>query len=380
MHIVFLTNEFPTSGQPHGGVGTFVKFMAERLVEAGISISVVGFYKGTTISGEVSQEEGVLVYRLPSSRWRFFRFADHAFRVNQKLKAINRNHKIDVVEAPELGLSFIRKLKGVKYVIRMHGGHHFFAQAENRKISAWRGFQERRSFDRADALVGVSRYVVNHTAKYLKFDPTTTPVIFNPVNLAKFHRANPAKIIKGRIVFVGTVCEKKGIRQLVMAMPRILKVVPEAHLMIAGRDWFFPSGLSYIQYLQDFIDPAVKDSITFLGTVPNTEVPQWIESAEICAYPSHMEAMPLAWLEGLAMGKAVVASQTGPGPEVIQNGVTGVLCDPYSHDDIASRILTILTDSTFRDSLSEQAYNDIHARFDSQMIVNQNIEFYSDIV
>ncbi len=357
-----------------------MKFIAGRLLRHGISVSVVGFYQGADEAGNVSQEEGVNLYRLPVSRWKYFRFADQAFRINRKLRAIHANQKIDVVEAPELGLAFIKKIEDVKYVIRMHGGHHFFAQAENRKISAWRGFQEKRSFRKADALVGVSRYVVDHTATYLDFDAKATPVIFNPVDLTKFRKADERKIVDGRIVFVGTVCEKKGIRQLVMAMPQIRKVVPQAHLMIAGRDWFFPSGLSYIQYLQDFIDPSVKDCITFMGAIPNTEIPHLIESAQVCAYPSHMEAMPLAWLEGLAMGKAVVASRTGPGPEVIQDGVTGLLCDPYLPDDIAKCILAILTNKAYASTLAENALIDIHDRFDSNMLINQNIKFYQLVI
>jgi glycosyltransferase involved in cell wall biosynthesis len=378
MHIVFITSEFPTRGLPHGGVGTFVKFLSKNLVQRDIRVSVIGFYKSGA-KEEASEEEGVSVYRLPSSRWRTFRFLDHAIRINKALASLYFKHKIDIVESAELGLAFIRKIRTVKYVIRMHGGHHFFSQAEKRKISHWRGFQEKRSFAKADALVGVSRYVVDHTATYMNFDPVATPVIFNPVNPEKFHRADPAKIVEGRIVFVGTVCEKKGIRQLVMAMPEICRQVPKAHLMIAGRDWFFSSGLSYIEYLRGFIDPIVKDRITFLGSLPNTEVPALIESAEVCAYPSHMEAMPLSWLEGLAMGKAVVASNTGPGPEVITDGETGLLCDPYSHDDIAEKIVYVLKNRNIREQFSENGMKDILHRFNSEEIILKNISFYKSI-
>lgn len=352
-----------------------MKFIATCLAQRGIEVSVIGFYKSHA-KEEVCLEEGVSVYRLHSSRWKSLRFLDHALRINKALRALHRKHKVDIVESTELGLAFIRKDRGIKYIIRMHGGHHFFAQAENRKINPWRGFQEKRSFAKADALVGVSQYVVNHTSTYLHFDPAKTPVIFNPVNPDKFNRADPSKMVEGRIVFVGTVCEKKGIRQLVMAMPEICRQIPKAHLMIAGRDWFFPSGLSFSQYLQDFIDPKVKDKIIFLGTLPNTEVPGLIESAEVCAYPSHMEAMPLAWLEGLAMGKAVVASKAGPGPEVIKDGVTGLLCDPYSPEDIAEKITYVLKNKSERDRFSEAGMSDVLHRFSSEEMILKNISFY----
>lgn len=376
MHVVFITSEFPTPGLPHGGVGTFVRFLGTSLTHRSVKVSVVGFYKNITSKESVSSESGVMLHRLRPSRWKSLRFLDHALRLNKALGAINRKQKIDLVESAELGLAFVVKKPGIKYIIRMHGGHHFFSQTEKRKISPWRGFQEKRSFAKADALVGVSRYVVEHTATYLGFDAVKVPVIFNPVNLEKFHHSDPSKIVAGRIVFTGTVCEKKGIRQLVMAMPMICREVPVAHLMIAGRDWFFPSGQSYHQYLQDFIDPAVKDRITFLGMLPNTEMPDLIESAEVCAYPSHMEAMPLAWLEGLAMGKAVVASKTGPGPEVIDDGITGLLCDPYNPKDIAEKVIDLLKKPEMAIELRKNARRNVMQRFNIDQIAQDNIDFY----
>ena len=62
-----------------------------------------------------------------------------------------------------------QKIKNIKYVIRLHGGHHFFAEAENRGINKWKGFQEKRSFKKADAFIAVSNYVKNHTATYLSY-------------------------------------------------------------------------------------------------------------------------------------------------------------------------------------------------------------------
>jgi hypothetical protein len=113
MHIVFITSEFPTRGLPHGGVGTFVKFLSKNLVQRDIRVSVIGFYKSGA-KEEASEEEGVSVYRLPSSRWRTFRFLDHAIRINKALASLYFKHKIDIVESAELGLAFIRKIRTVK--------------------------------------------------------------------------------------------------------------------------------------------------------------------------------------------------------------------------------------------------------------------------
>ena len=78
---------------------------------------------------------------------------EHQF--NELIKEIHSTEPIDVIETSELGLAFLEKIKSVKYIIRLHGGHHFFSEAENRGINWWKGWQEKRSFKKADAFIAV---------------------------------------------------------------------------------------------------------------------------------------------------------------------------------------------------------------------------------
>jgi glycosyltransferase involved in cell wall biosynthesis len=92
-----------------------------------------------------------------------------------------------------------------------------------------------------------------------------------------------------------------------------------------------------------------------------------------------MEAMPIAWLEGLATGKAVVASQTGPGPEVIDDGVTGVLCEPHDPDSIAARVISLLRDAPARRRLGAAARRMAVERYSLEMLVKRNLDYYARI-
>ena len=130
MHICFISNEYPTPGQNNGGVGTMIKFIGEYLASQGVRVSVIGEYHttGKTI------ENGVNLYRYPISR-RPFVPIKRFFRLNQWIRRLHVLHKINFIETPELGLFLLRKIKGINYVIRMHGGHHFFAIAETTEES-----------------------------------------------------------------------------------------------------------------------------------------------------------------------------------------------------------------------------------------------------
>lgn len=379
MHVCFISSEYPKVGHAHGGVGTFIQILARNLVKSGIKVSVVGL--NYTDDHECVEDEGVSVHRLKPKRLKPFTWYLTNKLINSEIRKIHQKERIDVVESTELGLAFIEKLPGISYVIRMNGGHHFFAESENREIDFWKGFQEKRSFKNADVVFGVSEYVVNHTLKYLDFADKRGPVIFNPANLSNFYQADPVKIVRGRLFFAGTVCEKKGIRQLIQAIPRIREQFPEAHLVIAGRDWQFPDGSSYISFLKnEVITNEIEPQVTFLGPVDNSKLPKLIEEAELCVYPSHMEAMPLAWLEVLSMGKAFLASKLGPGPEVVKDRVTGRLCDPISPTDIAQKTIEMLSDKEASLSMGLHGRKDVLKRFDINILLEQNIDFYSRLI
>jgi glycosyltransferase involved in cell wall biosynthesis len=378
MHIVFLTSEYPKKGFPHGGVGTVVQNMARGLVKNGLTVSIIGL--NYIQKDEVEDDHGVIIYRYKPKKVKLITWYLNFQTFNKALKELNSKQPIDIVESTELGLAFIQKLKGVKYLIRMNGGHHFFAESENRKINWWKGYQEKRSFKKADHVIGVSEYVVKHTSKYLNFKDKYKGVFYNLANLERFQPTINPKTIKGRIFFAGSICEKKGIRQLILAMEKVIDEFPSAHLVIAGRDTIIKeTGKSYLEFLKTSIPDAHKEKIIFLGNVENNKLSKEIDKSEVCVYPSHMEAMPLAWLEVLSMGKPFIGSKLGPGLEVVKDKQTGLLCNPHDIKDISDAIILILGNPSLAREFGRNALNDIKARFSKKELLKKNILLYYDI-
>ncbi|MFD0864115.1 glycosyltransferase family 4 protein [Sungkyunkwania multivorans] len=381
MHICFITHEYPKKGHPHGGVGTFVQTMARALVQRGHTVSVVGQHYISRDEDE--NDQGVAIYRLKKHAVKGLSWWFNAKDINTKLKALHAVDPITIVEASELGLAFIKKLKGVKYVIRLHGGHHFFAEAENRGINLWKGFQEKRSFKKADGFVAVSNYVKTHTEKYLDFYDKPLAYSPSPIDLERFYPRPDIKIKRHHIAFVGTVCEKKGIRQLILAMPKVLKEVPDAILHIYGRDWYFADGTSYIDHLKTDVLPNLEkgpEHIIFHGPIPYDEIPSKYAEAEVCVFPSHMETQGLVAPEAMAMGKPVVFSELGPGPEIIEHQTNGLLCDPHSPDSIAECICELLINKEEAESLAKKAAKSAKELYSIEAAADRNTNFYRSLI
>lgn len=348
LHVCFLCHEYPP--EPHGGVGTVLQALARALVARGHRVTVLGVSRDRP--GE-TDDQGVRVIRLPHARVRGAGFVVHGRRLRRALADLHRDTPLDVVEGQELSLAVLPRRRPYASVIRMNGGHHFFAVTLGGRPRPWRSWLERRSFARADHLGAVSRYVAETTRDLLHLGDRPVEILPNGVDTDRFRPlAVPEE--PGTIAFVGTVCEKKGVRQLVDAMPAVLARHPEARLLVAGRDWVDAGG-SFRARLETGLDAATAAHVEFLGPIDHDAVPALLARAAVCAYPSHMEAMPLAWLEGLAMGRAVVAGDIGPAPEVVEDGVTGVLCDPHDPAAIAAAVGDLLADPERRARLGAAA-------------------------
>jgi glycosyltransferase involved in cell wall biosynthesis len=362
MHICFITDEYPQQGVAHS------------LAAKGIRVSVLG--GGNTNKNFADGK--VNIYQIYKSKWPIAKFIDFYWREARLLKDIHRHQPLSVVEGSELSFCFLPKLKGVKNVIRLHGGHHFFTQLLGLPLNWWKSWQEKKSFYKTDYFIGVTKFVIDGTRKYLPIPPDKAIVIFYPVDCNKFYEADPGRIVPFKIVFAGTITEKKGIRQLVMALPIIKAKFPAVTLHIYGRDWTMEDGTSYIKYLRAFIKEDEKN-VFFEGVVPHSDLPHIYESAHLCAFPSHMETQGIVVLEAMSMGKAVLFSTAGPGPETIDDLKDGLLADPYSPDAIAEKINYLFSRPGLEKQLGEAARQKMLQRYNITITTEQNITFYQQI-
>jgi glycosyltransferase involved in cell wall biosynthesis len=382
MHICFITSEYPKKGFTHGGIGTFIKTIGEALVKSGHKVTIVGI-NNYTRKNEVGNENGILIHHLRPRIFKGLTWHLNYQSINRTLESVHRQNPIDIIESSELGLAFIKKIKGIKYIIRLHGGHHFFAEAENRSISWWKAYQEKRSFKKADGFIAVSEYVKTHTAKYLSYHNKPIIIIRSPINFKLFQSESSDKIVPHTILFAGTVCEKKGVHKLIEAMPIVCSTYPDAQLHIYGRDWYFPDGGSYITYLKTAVLPklgTIASQIKFMGPVPIEILAEKYAQAEVCVFPSLMETQGLVAPEAMATGKLVVFSKYGLGPETIEHGETGLLCDSYNPADIADQIKWAFNHPQKATEIAKAGAKFVFENFELKKILQMNVAYFQSII
>jgi glycosyltransferase involved in cell wall biosynthesis len=82
----------------------------------------------------------------------------------------------------------------------------------------------------------------------------------------------------------------------------------------------------------------------------------------------------------MAMGKAVVASDIGWAHEVIDDGISGILCSPADHKKFASNIADVLSDSKLRIYLGDNARSRVEKNFSAEIIAEKTIDFYKSVI
>ena len=374
MHIVYLTHEYPKKDLNAGGIGSFVQFLARNLVKQNIRVSVIGI---NNESKDIVDVDGdISIYRLAKSNWKFGKFYDHTNRILSKINDLDKDESVNIVEGSELNFAFFPRTTSYKKIIRLHGGHHFFAIELNIKPAFWRSFQEKKSFKKAEGYIAVSDYVGRQTQKYLDFyfDYTT---IYNSVDTDKFSMSNLASVEENTLLFVGTVCEKKGVRQLVQAMPLIKKEIPSIKLKIVGRDLIDKNGKSFTEYLKTYINNDLKNNIEILGPVPHVDIPNYIAKTHICVFPSHMESFGLVLLEALIMGKVVLASSIEPFKEIKGKEPIFEFVNEITPENISKKVIELLNSNNETLKMGELARENIFKRFNVDSIIAKNIQYYN---
>lgn len=378
MHICFLSHEFPKPGLNPGGVGVFLYTFCQILTEAGHRVTILGA-NDSNITDDVTQGNLRIIRfakpSLPGVNWWLI-----ARKLNAYLREINTSHPLDIVESSELGLAFLQKLPNVNYVIRLHGGHHFFSKSEDRGINLWKGFQEKRSFKKADAFIAVSDYVREHTEKYLSYHgkPLTTIRYIIDQNRFVYQESYP-QANDFSLVFAGTICEKKGVGNLVDAISKVSLKFPRVTLDIYGKEWFFPNGDSYTDYIRSKIPSNLKNQIRIHAPVAHDQIPQVYARAAVCIFPSFMETQGLVAPEAMSMGKVVIFTDKGPGPETITHGVDGFLCNPLDVSSIENSIITAFEAKDQFHEIGKRAYKKVNSVFNVSNVLT-NITFYKSLI
>jgi len=375
MRICFICNDYPPG--PHGGIGTMTQVLGRALAAARAEVRVIGTYGPDYAAPDRHTDGAIKVWRLREGSGRLGWIRARLALWRQVSRWAHAG-EIDIIEVPDYqGVAAGWRKLPVPVVCRLHGSSTYFAAEMNQRIDGISRRIEGESLRRADAWVSVSRYTAERTRSLFGLKTDAAAILYNPVETGQ--PGEPGGVRGRRVVFSGTLVEKKGVIPLVEAWPTVRQRVPEAELHIYGKDGRH-GGQSMRAHLESLLAEGVRESVVFHGHVTRAEIFEALATAGAAVFPSYAEAFAVAPLEAMTCGVPTIYSTRGSGPELLRDGVEGLLVDPGQPAMIADAIVRILTDPVLARSLGEAGRARVLEAFSMKAILPQNLRFYEETI
>lgn len=380
MKIGFLTPEFPHSRiGVSGGIGTSIMNLAKGLEALGNDVLV--FVYGQK-EDEIFVENNITFYRIKNVKIKGLSRYLTQKKIEKILNSLVKKQELDVVEAPDwTGITSFIKID-CPLIIKLNGSDTYFCHLDNRPVKAINRFHEKRALQNADALLSVSSYTAALTTELFGLKrPFTT--IHNSIDLSKFENLEPSiDEDEPVILYFGTLIRKKGLLEMPFIFNKVFEQFPKARLVLVGRDSsdVITGNQSTWKMMQPLFNTAALKNVTYSGSVPYDQIKNEIRRASVCIFPTFAEALPVSWIEAMAMKKAIVASDIGWAKEVIDDEKDGFLAHPKNHTLFADRIITLLQNKELRVTFGLAAVQKTAEKFSIHPIAKQNLEFYSKLI
>lgn len=397
MNILYICDEYPPG--EHGGIGSAVKMLANKVADMGHNVYVAGLcdwgYGGEDrfMDGKVE----VFRYRMQlSTPWfadktklsvrgsyKFLKVTGVLYQdVKVTLKKYQKfldelveKYKIDIVERPDFN-DYMRYCKNylspvtfnVPTFVKLHGTITYFNQEAGTDTSTVIRQMERDLLKNADTLISVSRYTADKTLQYLDLEKKVQ-IIYNGIEVP----AEPSVEKNNKlVVFTGSIVPKKGIYQLMKAWNTVIESVPDARLYIYGK--------GAVDKAQELLTDIAKNRVEFKGHVHRETLHDSLAKSMAAVFPSYAETFGLGAVEAMSVGTAVIFTTRTSGPEVVQDNINGLLVDPDNVDAIADAIIKLLTDKDLNKRLSEKGVQSVKDKFDIDKITREHIQLYKEVI
>lgn len=206
-------------------------------------------------------------------------------------------------------------------------------------------------------------------------DPKNIVVIYNGFDIESFD-AQPADLVYHRIgneIIIGNagrLTRQKGQHFAIDAVKKLQDRGHEVRLLIAGQ------GELEIELKQYAKTRGLGKSVFFLGFVESMK--EFYQSIDILAHSALWEGFGYALVEAMATGKPIVAFDTSSNPEVIEDGITGILAKAEDVDDFADKIETLLLSDEKRQAFGNSGRKRVVEKFSSEKAFDRLTDFLAE--
>ena len=306
---------------------------------------------------------------LPKQRWpNRFRTIEFAKRIGKYVKEVGSEYDVINIHAPFGFWYGAQRRRGGSpappYVMTMHGLEERRNYAMGReakkgraeyfrwKNRVWQHLYHmptyRWSFKSADQCIVTNREALLFLQLHYDLAPDRVWLIPNGVGPEFFHVRSFSAGLATKLLFVGTWIDHKGIYYLAEAFEKVLRVIPEARLTIAGCQ-------EPEEKVRKYFSKAAQGALEVWPFVARAEISSLYAEHEIFVLPSLMEGMPLVLLEAMASGMPVVTTESSGMTDLVEDSHDGLFVIPGDTESLTAALVRLCRDTELRLRLGSAA-------------------------
>lgn len=396
MRVCIISREYPPE-TGFGGIATFSNHLANGLKELGHDVEVVALAKETArtvvqdgirvhrvLPTKIPGDLGCVAFGMPYSRY----VLQTSTALWEKFFELHDERPFDIVDTPELLAEGLvpAVTKAAPLVVRLYTPHSKFIAEGLHNVTPTFDHQfvamlERVAMTSADAITSPSDDLADFVANDLNYPRNEIRIVRNPIDPAEFSPEGPLAIKPdGRltVLFVGRLEERKGIRYLIDAVPKVVAKFPNVRFVIIGDDTNNGKGQKSVraELNRQIAENGCSANLMFIPRIALKELPAHYRSADISVVPSVYDNSPYTSLEAMSCGRPVIGTSGGGTKEYVTHGETGLIVPPRDSDALAEAILHLLQNDAERIAMGKAARQRTLDKFQRTEIARQTLEVY----
>ena len=254
------------------------------------------------------------------------------------------------------------KMLGLQYTFTAHAFEIFI----NPNIKMLK-----QNIDGAAYVFTPSKYNKQYLIDLTGCDENKIEIIHATIDPAKFSRTKQSD--KKQIIMAARLVEKKGMEYMIKAMKDITRRYPDAILKIIG------DGPLLNELIQLVRINNLENNVKFLGSISDEEYFNELESSIIAALPciisenGDRDVCPLTLQEAMSMEVPVISANVHSIPELIDDGITGILVPPKNEKALANAMIELLGDAGLRHRMGENGRKKIMEEFNVEIQMKKQV-------
>lgn len=360
-----------------GGSGVIATELGKLLAEKGHEIHFISSSMPFRLN---KVYPNIYFHEVEVNQYSVFKYPPYDLALASKMAEVAQREKLDLIHAhyaiPHAVCAFLAKQMvspNLKIVTTLHGTD-ITVLGEDSSLTELIKF----AIEKSDCVTAVSDALIEQTNQLINPDKDICTV-YNFIDEREYHRKDVGNLKQDYgisddekvIIHVSNFRQVKRVQDVVRTFKRIHERISSKLLLVGDG----PDMRNVSQLVKEL---NLEDAVLFLGKQDN--VAELYSISDLKLLFSEKESFGLVLLEAMACGVPCIGTRIGGIPEVIEDGVTGYICELGDVETAASKAVQLLSDQQLHQQISRGALQAVNQKFHSTEIVNQYEQLYYNLL